>query len=1473
MYSTPPTMHKMIKRTLLLCVLSILAIAGRLQAQITYQMTVNYSIHGSGHKSECSSRYEIWAIMEDNSEWKVTSEMIDNLEDWDQWGFEPKTLTFQSNNKVKRLKIYSLRRRDEKIGGCDTKGQGTVYTDDFTYPCFHAYYTGTGSSKFPGYGDESTLEVTVKPVSNAYDLRIETGWVHKSTSITGFNYSVTAIYTDGSFEEISQLYFAGGLPNNANDYDAMDAIHIDSRKQIQTLRVYSSGLVVKGFSVAFQERTFDIPIYNDPANNYNTTISDPFIDAMDDNSYVKVSYNQVMNPIYYDRTPPSNILSVSDYVSLRGPFELPASEYIWKYQVDGVDRPEDWRDFPGQFQNQNPISFTGQLLFGADYINFLNRNIRVKMVPACAQDRRSGILTLDYRLSAPHIQYVTRKDVSCNGAADGGMSLMLDRLPLAGESVNINIIDRSNGALRYQELGVPVNPDQTYTWPASKPLTPGFYTAKITSGYNGTDTYNQDAAHSFDFQINEPTLVTFTSPVPANVKCFGGSDGSINLSAGGGAGGYNLLYKGPSDAGYNTVPFAGGTATLSGLGIGDYLIQVKDQNNCPGVAPSGATEVSIPIRQPDAALAIDGFSTTDPKAFGYTDGSITVILKGGTPNADGSYNIEWRSADGTLLSSTGTAGSGTYTTKVSNLPDGLYTISVTDANYSTATGNSNGCMLSSNFPLKQPPLLTAAIQITDSISCNGDSNGKLTAVAGGGKIFGGSVAYNYDWYQVISGTATPIGQTTAVADNLSAGRYLVKVTDANGIERWSDTTDLIDPAPLQMALTATPATCHAGSNGVISAAVSGGTLAYQYSWSNGSQSATNTGLAAGTYTVNLKDYHGCQISDLAIVGQPSAELQIDQPVLTLPLANGYTDGKIKVRLSGGTPLAGGAYNITWQRKDGTVLSTHTEQVVSGGYQSELTDIGAGDYTITVTDANYTGPDPNMKGCTITATFPLNEPPALVVTIARSRYISCKGDADGTLTATASGGVPIVTGPLPYRFQWFRQTASGYIAIGQTTNVASGLMAGTYKVLITDWNNIDKESLPFVLTEPGLLQVQLATEPVSCASGADGAVSATVSGGTAPFKYQWTTGATDSAISKLTEGSYMVFVEDAHGCETQEQADVLIPNGIVVDPTITSPTCTGDCDGAINTLISGGTPPYSYVWSSGATSGSINQLCAGKYTLTIQDANNCKRIQSFNLPDPPQLTINLGADKTLCNAQVWQLSAAIADPAANYAWGGNPAFQASTPQVTLNRSGQYWVKVTDSKGCTAADTISIKQTNAAISAEFVVSTQVFRNEDVTFINISNPSPERVEWVIPGNSGITVVQKTAAVATLRFANTGSYQLGLRAFVGDCQQIFTKNVTVLEQQSFPQPGGAQEPFIKQFDVLPNPNGGQFNVRVALDKQSAIRLRMINIISNELVSDRQESPATQFNIGYQLNVPAGTYLLLLETPVGNAIRKVVIN
>jgi hypothetical protein len=197
---------------------------------------------------------------------------------------------------------------------------------------------------------------------------------------------------------------------------------------------------------------------------------------------------------------------------------------------------------------------------------------------------------------------------------------------------------------------------------------------------------------------------------------------------------------------------------------------------------------------------------------------------------------------------------------------------------------------------------------------------------------------------------------------------------------------------------------------------------------------------------------------------------------------------------------------------------------------------------------------------------------------------------------------------------------------------------------------------------------------------------------------------------------------------------------------------------------------------------------------------------------------------------------------------------------------------DGKGCIGRDTINIKQLQTDIAAEFVVSTQVFRNEEVSLINISHPLAERTEWEIPADRHITVLQNTTLLASLRFADTGVFRIRLHSYTGDCEQVFTKDVAVLEAQSMPAPGGAQQPFITAFEVSPNPNTGQFSVRVTLDKASEIRLRLFNIISNQLVNDRKESSAAQFNISYQLNITAGTYVLLLETPLGNAIRKIII-
>ncbi len=1446
-------MQPMIKRALLLLCLPLLVFTNRMAAQnpALYELTVKCDIMGDNNTASCGSLYEVYAFMQYGGSRLISSGSLDGLRDGEVWYISPKTITFTADNPVIGIAIYGKR----KISTCKTEASEER---DYMFPpgdrtCFS---TRVGNL-FAGYDPTSTLFIDIKPVSKVYELQVQTTEVYPSS--LQLNYYVTAHYTDGTEDTRLFEFISTALPAAWEVINRTGSVIHSSPKKIASIEVNSTWVRGGLWGNVVRSETFNV---SHTGQDFTGDINNPFVSPMDPSSKIHVTYRQVDNNIIYEGTSP-NILPTDDLIGLRGTSGIPTSQYNWYYEdINGV-----WQPFAS---NVNPVQISGKSLFGANWMRDLTRMIRFKMVPSCAPDRESGMITLDYRLQSPRITGIIPKKISCNGANDGGFTLQFDRELYTGETLDVEVKDLQHptGGTLPNQTDVTMGPGNTYTWPTND-ISASNYQVKVTGAFHGDRTYSD--ASTFDFQLEEPTPVVFSTPAPIDVKCYGGNDGGISLNISGGAGGYVASYKSTADIDYLTLPF--NQNIMTGLALGDYLLKVNDQNGCPGKTATGDEEISFTVKQPDAPLVLDASSITEPKAFGYSDGSITVHLKGGTPNADGSYNIEWKKSDGTILTHVSTVdGNGIYTTTISNQPDGDYTLTVTDANYNAAATNSrNGCLFVNTFKLTQPPLLVANIQIADSISCTGKIDGTLTAIVTGGVPFRSEPYYTYEWYQIANGMTVPIGQTDSTAVGLPAGQYQVKATDANGIITWSDTTDLIDPAPLQLLFNTTPATCYDGSNGALEALVSGGTSPYQYNWSNGSQAAHNMGLHAGTYTVDIADYHGCPISGDSAVEQPTAPLQIPQQILTQPLAYGYSDGSIKVLLKGGTANADGSYNVSWKRADGTPMGNGTGTVVADGYENVLSDIPAGKYIITITDAQYTGPDPNMAGCTLIADITLEQPAPLVVTISEQRYVSCKGAADGVLKATADGGVRII-GAQPYRYVWYKKDGSVYNAIGQTTPSATGLTTGTYKVTITDANNIDKTSDPFVLVEPNLLQVALTTTPVTCASGEDGAVNTTVTGGTGPYSYEWTNGATTANISKLPEGSYLVYVTDSRGCEAQNNADVFIPNGIVINAAITSPICAGSCNGAISAQVSGGIPPYRYEWSNGATTGRITNLCAGKYTLTIQDANNCKRVQTFNLPDPAPLQIQLGADKTLCTDQTYTVNAAIADPVAAYTWGGQPAFQATTPQVTLSKTGQYWVSVTDSKGCIGRDTIHIEQRKTDIAAEFVMTTQVFRNEEVSLINISTPMPERTVWEIPNNKNITVLQNTPLLAGLRFADAGVYRITLHSYIGNCEKVFTKDIVVLESQSMPAPGGAKDPFITSFEVSPNPNTGQFTARITLDKAADIRLRLFNIISNQLVNDRKESAAEQFNIGYQLNMPAGTYVLLLETPLGNAIRKIII-
>lgn len=1421
----------MIRRILLLLCIPLLTFISNTRAQNTakFQLTVDYALMGETDQATCGSLFEVYALLQ-NGSFVMASGPLDGLNSGEVWNYPTKTIVFSKDNPLTGVGTYGKR-----LKSC-SKTAASRETD-YTLPNFDCWDTNI-SNLFAGYSG-SNLHVTIKPLSNVYNLEITTNEVYPNNS--KMNYDITAYYTDGSSDQLYAFIWTidptSGTTVRNKTFNAINT----SGKTISSIHI-SSYTWVNGNGL---QKVVDLPVNTVP--DMPDQVYSGVFSSLGNNSNIKVSYKKVMNELVYGPVAGSNILPTNSDVTLKGPTGIITSQYIWEYSADDGN---SWNIFKG---GVNPVSFSGNSLFGTDYLKYLNKLIRFKMFPVCAQDRESATVTLDYRLSTPRIVSMTPKNISCKGANDGGFTLKFDRQLYPGETLNVEVKDLAigTGGTVHNDINPVIAADGTYTWPYST-MSGSQYQITVTGSYNGRAT-SIEGIPPTTLTLTEPTQVTFTTPVPLDVKCFGGSDGAINLTANGGAGGYMAWYKAAADNTWLSKAFTGANITISGLPMGDYPVQVKDQNGCQGKISSGDTETSVSLKQPDATLAIDAVSITHPTAYGYTDGSVTAFLKGGTPP----YTIEWKKADGTIITPTNINNG----TTISNQVDGDYTLTVTDANYNAADTR-EGCVLTNTFTLKQPPQLVAGIQIKDSVSCTGKSDGQLTAVISGGVPFKNPPYYIYEWYQVVNGNNVAIGQTNETAVGLPAGKYLVKAKDANTITILSTVVDLVDPAPLQIQFTNTAATCYDASNGVLEAIVSGGTIPYVYQWSNGPQSIINSSLHAATYTVVLTDYHGCTLSGSSTITQPAAPLAIVQPVLTQPLANGYADGNIKILLQGGTPNTDGSYHVSWQKADGTPLGNGIGQVVADGYENVLSGIPAGDYRVTVTDANYTGPDVNMQSCTVTAPFTLEEPPPLLISISEQHSISCKGYADGILNSNFSGGVP------PYSFAWYKAGNP----TGQTTSTGTGLTTGNYTVIITDANNISKQSEPFPLGEPNQLEVQLATIPVTCASGQDGEVSTSVSGGTIPYTYEWTNGERTPVISNLTEGSYLVFVKDSRGCEAQNHANVFIPNGIVIDAGITPPICAGSCDGAISTQISGGIPPYTYTWSNGGTASRIDQLCAGQYKLTIQDNNNCKRVQSFNLPDPSPLKVDLGTDKTLCNNQVYTINATIADPVASYTWGGNPSFQAFTPQVSVSNSGQYWVAVMDGKGCIGRDTVHIQQVKTEISASFVVSTQVFRNEEVSLINISSPLPERIEWEIPNDPEISVLQNTPLLAELRFSDTGVYRITLHSYTGACESAYSKDIAVLDAESLPVPGGAQDPFITTFEILPNPNSGQFNVHITLNKAAGIRLRMFNIISNQLVNDRKESAASEFNLPYQLNITSGTYVLLLETPLGTGIRKIII-
>jgi hypothetical protein len=729
-----------------------------------------------------------------------------------------------------------------------------------------------------------------------------------------------------------------------------------------------------------------------------------------------------------------------------------------------------------------------------------------------------------------------------------------------------------------------------------------------------------------------------------------------------------------------------GSATVSVEGgVPPYTYSWSNGGNTATINNIGAGTYTVTVSDNGGSSATDNVAITAPPAIVFTAPNIThVSCNGGSNGAImanvtggvGPYDFAWSNGD--------------FDNPITGLTSGNYTVTVTDG---------NACTKTATYTVNQPAAIIINLTALEDESCAGEEDGSITIAPSGG-----AAPLFAEW------SNGAIGNTIT---DLEPGTYAVTVTDNNDCTETEtfviDAGGTVDVDLINL----THVSCNGGSNGAISVNASGGEAPYTYSWSNGASGSSITNLTAGNYLLTATDNNGCDVVSLYTINQPAA------------ITIGFTQA--------GTILCNGVGTV-----DLTAIPANGQAPYSGVWSTgavglNLDDVGAGTYTITVTD--------NL-GCTATGNTTVNQPALLVVTVSTTDETSA-GANDGTATATPTGG----TGALTYAW-----------SNGGSTSTITGLAPGQYTVTVTDANGCTSTASGQVDAFGCALDVTLGPDASICLSGIV-VLTPTVTGATGAVGYIWSTGENSSTIAVGAAGEYCVTVTDeagcqdadcitvtiidgpvlncpvtnesapgandgAIGCETNPGLDYVWSNGattpaitglspgiycvtatdlatgcstdtcftvqagncqLIITSIITDVLCNADNSGSVAVNVMNGTPPITFAWSNGDTDANLNNVVAGTYSVTISDAANCIEIREYTVNQPDPLTITLDSIHLASDFPSGAIFITVNggnDPYV-YAWSGDNGQIGSNEDFTDLDMGTFAVVVTDANGCTAS----------------------------------------------------------------------------------------------------------------------------------------------------------------------------------------------
>jgi len=654
-------------------------------------------------------------------------------------------------------------------------------------------------------------------------------------------------------------------------------------------------------------------------------------------------------------------------------------------------------------------------------------------------------------------------------------------------------------------------------------------------------------------------------------------------------------------------------------------------------------------------------------------GSLTFYGTGGTPPY--TYTVMPGAYSGTL-----TADGERFT--INNIPVGVYTLMITDANLLTAS--INPISVSDNIPLTLDSIATR------NPTCADRKNGYINIE----KVNGGITPYTFQWSTLLSGI-----QLDSIGA-LSADTYTVTITDFNGCEKTQMFTLSLDTMKMNLTITK-DASCIEVKDGSVSITASGGTAwvtgqPYEFSlngnnWIRFTPPHTISNLGTGTFTLNVRDSLFCDTDAMAFnipfnrmvnmtinktdalcKGSADAELKITASPYSidytfLPLINFPNLGIIKTDTFSVNNIGAGNYayrvldadgcrdtlffsinepdslkinpvvvqpncttsgSITVAPNGGTGSYNYTWDPVQAGNPNVLTGLNGGTYSVTVTDAN---------DCTSAINIILAVNANLTAVIAGANS-TCVGS---TTTLTASGGTD---------YEWSTGDNTNSIDVGP----------GTYTVTVSNASGCTGTTQKVITTSPSLTAVIEGANSICTGS----TTTLTASGGA---DYEWSTGENSSSID-VGPGTYTVTVSNTFGCTSTTTKTLAVNNAPIATIIGESYVCPGQS--ATFTAFGG----INYFWSNGETTADITVNTAGTYSVSVTDANGCTSAINKTLVVNNALLATIIGSNEICQGSSTEFTAT---GGISYIWNTT----ANTDKITVNTAGSYSVTVTDANGCT------------------------------------------------------------------------------------------------------------------------------------------------------------------------------------------------